>query len=55
MVSFDPIVGVLGGVVKCSRQKIGDDSYQGVGPVGGDFNRSAMAADCVGGTVGGTV
>ena len=29
VVSFDSIIGVLGGVVKCSRQEVGNDSHQG--------------------------
>ena len=45
VVGFDSVVGVLGGVVKCSRQKVGNDSYQGMGPVRGDLSRFAMAAD----------
>ena len=31
VVSFDSIIGVLGGVVKCSRQEVGNDSYRGMG------------------------
>jgi hypothetical protein len=40
--SLDPVVGVLGGVVKCSRRKVRDHADQGVGPVGGDLGRRAV-------------
>src|SRR5664280_2357702 len=45
VVSLDSIVGVLGGVVKCIRQELCNDSDQGVGPVGGDLDRLAMGGD----------
>jgi hypothetical protein len=48
MVSFDPVVGVLGGVVECSRQELGDHADQGVGPVSGDLGRRSMGADRIG-------
>ena len=34
MVSFDPVVGVLGGVVRCDGQELGDHSDQSVSAVG---------------------
>jgi hypothetical protein len=39
VVSFDSIVGVPGGVVKCCRHEVGNNSDQGVGPVSGDLIR----------------
>ena len=48
MVRFDSIVGVLGGVVKCSRQEVGNDPDQGVGPVSGDLSRLAVGSDRTG-------
>jgi hypothetical protein len=48
IVGFDSVVGVLSGVVQCSRQEVGNDSDQGMGPVGGDLRRFAMGANCIG-------
>jgi len=45
MISFDSIVGVLRGVVECSRQEIRDHADQGVGPVGG-LGWQTMGGDC---------
>src|ERR1035441_8902974 len=45
VVSFDPIVGVLGGVVECSWQVVSNDSDEGVGPVSGDLSRLATAGN----------
>src|SRR5665213_4625886 len=48
VVSFDPVVGVLGGVVKYSRQEVRNDAHQSVSSVGGDLSRLAMGADRIG-------
>ena len=48
VVSFDPIVGILSGVVKCGRQEFRNDSDQGVGSIGGDFSRLAVGGDRTG-------
>jgi hypothetical protein len=48
LVGFDPVVGVLGGVVKCSRQEAGNHPDQGVGPVSGDLSRLTMGEDRIG-------
>jgi hypothetical protein len=45
MIGFDAVVGVPGGVVKCIRQELCNDSEQGVGPIGGDLGRLAMGSD----------
>ncbi len=45
VVGFDPVVGVLGGVVKCSRQELHDHPDRGVGPVGRDLGWRAVRAD----------
>ena len=46
VVRFYSIVGVLNCVVRRSRQEGGNDSDQGVGPVGGDLDQLAMGPDC---------
>jgi len=45
MISFDSIVGELGGVVRCSRQEVRDHADQGVDPVRGDLSWLAMGGD----------
>ena len=45
LIGFDAVVGVLGGVVKCIRQELCNDSDQGMGPIGGDLGRLAMDSD----------
>src|ERR1019366_912765 len=45
VVSFYPVVGVLGGVVNCVREELCNPADQGVGPVGGDLDRLAMCGD----------
>jgi hypothetical protein len=47
MVSFDSMVGVLGGVVQCSRQEGRDHPDQGMVPVGGDLGRLAMGGEAL--------
>jgi len=48
MISFDSVVRVLSGVVKCGWQELRNDPDQSVGPVGGDLDRLAMGADRIG-------
>jgi len=48
VVSFDPVVGVLSGVVQCSRQEVGNGPDQCVGPVSGDLSRPAVGTDRIG-------
>jgi hypothetical protein len=45
VVGFDPVVGVLGGVVERRGKELRDDADGGVGPVGGDLDRRAIRAD----------
>src|SRR5664280_3387656 len=45
VVSFDPVVGILSGVVKCGWQVVSNDSDQGVGPVSGDLSRLAIGGN----------
>src|ERR1035437_7602278 len=45
VVSLDPVVGILGGVVQCGRQEVRDHADQGVGPVSGDLGRLTVRAD----------
>ena len=45
IIGFDPVVGVLGCVMECSRQELCYRSDQGVGPVSGDLDRFAMGGD----------
>src|ERR1035441_5274816 len=42
VVSFDPVVGILSGVVKCGWQVVSNDSDQGVGPVSDDLTRPSL-------------
>ena len=48
VVSLDPVVGILGGVVQCGRQEVRDHADQGVGPVSGDLSRLTVRADRIG-------
>ena len=48
VVSFDPIVGISSGAVKCGRQEFRNDSDQGVGSIGGDLSRLAVGGDRTG-------
>src|SRR5665213_3234224 len=48
VVSLDPVVGILGGVVQCDRQEVRDHADQGVGPVSGDLSRLTVRADRIG-------
>jgi hypothetical protein len=48
VVGFHSVVGVLGGVVLCSRQEIHDHANQGVGPIGGDLSRHTVRTDRIG-------
>src|SRR5664280_3848846 len=42
VVCFDPVVGILSGVVKCGGPVVGNESDEGVGPVSGDLSRLAI-------------
>src|ERR1035437_7781981 len=48
VVSLDPVVGILGGVVQCGRQEGRDLADQAVGPVTGDLSRLTVRADPIG-------
>jgi hypothetical protein len=48
VVSFDPAIGVLGGVVQWCRQMLRNGSCQCVGSVSGDLSRIATKADRIG-------